>query len=71
MSIVRRVNRRLVELGYSRRDAHAEARGESVRLSGDLVGEAQLDARSVERVVAMLPSKLRLLAMRLALRRRD
>ena len=70
VDIERRVNRRLVDLGYSRSDAHAEPSRDGVRLTGDLLGEADLDRRSVEPVVGMLPSKLRLLAMRLALRRR-
>jgi hypothetical protein len=64
-----RANRRLVDLGYSRKDAHAEVEGHGLRVSGELVMETDVEHGSIGAVLEMMPPKLRLLAMRHVLRR--
>jgi hypothetical protein len=63
-ALAEEANARLRELGYAPEEAHAERRLRGVRLSGDLVPETVVERDRIQPVLAMLPPKPWLLALR-------
>jgi hypothetical protein len=63
-ALAEETNARLRELGYEPDEARAERRLRGVRLRGRLVHETVIERERVEPVLAMLPQRAWLLALR-------